>query len=269
MLKMFLRALLVLLVMWFGLGYLGAWLLTRPAETEAFRRKVSTESNYENVTLHSKDGVRINAWLWKGDSAGKAVILLHGIRDDRTAHLERAELYHYKGYTVLLPDFRGSGLSEKATISFGWNERYDVQACYDELQKIGYTSIGVHGNSMGAAAICYSFIPNAQYSFVVLESCYDNIDNALRHRLLNLPHWMYFPLYYFTQKRIGEKASSLDPAAYIKLYKGPLLILAGDKEKQIPVAETEHLYHAAGSENKHLRLFKEGRQCLTISWTSM
>jgi alpha-beta hydrolase superfamily lysophospholipase len=40
------------------------------------------------------------------------------------------------------------------------------------------------------------------------------------------------------------------------LYKGPVLYLSGDKEKQIPIEEMQHIFAAIGSADKTLHVFK-------------
>jgi hypothetical protein len=52
-----------------------------------------------------------------------------------------------------------------------------------------------HGHSLGAATIAYSFKDFKDYSFVVLESCYDNIDHAFEHRMqrIHLPLLLAYP----------------------------------------------------------------------------
>jgi hypothetical protein len=41
----------------------------------------------------------------------------------------------------------------------------------------------VHGNYLGAATIAYSLSDNPKYSFIVMKSVYDNIQNVLNNRL--------------------------------------------------------------------------------------
>lgn len=56
------------------------------------------------------------------------------------------------GIYVCSFDFRGCGLSEDSPISFGANEKYDIETVVLELNKLGILKIVLWGRSMGAVA---------------------------------------------------------------------------------------------------------------------
>ncbi|MDQ3111557.1 MAG: hypothetical protein M3R17_16845 [Bacteroidota bacterium] len=255
--KFWLYFIAILLLCWIGVGYLFSNQVTgaRPSEYPVITN-IDT-FKVRQVSLKSGDSLKINVWI-AGNNKKGIVILMPGIGANSSFMTERASLYLKEGFSVLLPDFRATGRSEGDVISFGWNEKLDLIACYRWLQSQGYSSIAAHGCSLGAAAIAYSLDSITDYSFVVMESSYDNIDHAFTHRTFDsgFNHFLFWPAYFFTEIKIGAKTEQLSPLDRMHLYKGPVLYLSGDKEKQIPVEEMQNIFAAIGSANKTLHIFK-------------
>src|SRR2546421_5420629 len=66
----------------------------------------------ENVSITASDGNRLGGWFAKpAKPNGDAVILLHGVGDNRQGMVGFAELFLSKGFAVLMPDSRGQGES--------------------------------------------------------------------------------------------------------------------------------------------------------------
>ncbi|MFN8284521.1 MAG: prolyl oligopeptidase family serine peptidase [Chitinophagales bacterium] len=172
--------------------------------------------------------------------------------------IERTKFYLSKGFNVLTPDLRGTGKSEKQPISFGWNERLDILACVDSLKKKGFDTIAIHGHSLGAASILYTLNDFNQYYFVVLESPYDNIVNATKHRLnkFHISYFLFLPTVWITEFRLKIDIKNLYPENAIKKLDVPLLYFAGDKEQQIPINETYKIYNNCPSLSKEIHIFK-------------
>lgn len=248
--------LVVLFIGWMLTGYISALVLTYPNAQKIEPKDSIAGFHIDSIALASSDGTKLSAWLVPNRS-DSAVIILAGIRGNRTSNIERAKLYLEKGFTVLLPDLRGTGASGGDVISFGWNERKDLEACYSLLKSKGYGSISVHGISLGAATIAYSFNDNVKYDLVVLESCYDNIDHAFVNRVNGrIPSYALWPVYLFTEWRIGAKASQLDAERCLKKCSSPVLYFCGDSEKQIKQEEMQNVFNAIGSKDKVLYVFK-------------
>ena len=214
----------------------------------------------ENHTFMAKDRVEISAWYLPNDGK-KAVIILNGIGANRLTMVQRAKFYHKRGYDVVLPDLRGTGASGGDRITFGWKERYDLEATVDFLEKKGMEAIAVHGISMGAATIVYSLQDQPDYDFVVLESCYDNITNALENRVeqFYLPSIFYSALSKFVELRIEASEKDLRPEDYLHGCSAPTFIMAGDAEWRVKKEETEKLFAKCGAETKQLHFFKDAR----------
>ncbi len=245
-------------IFWMCGSLLGSKIATRahphniPSPEKYFSQHVESQS------FKSFDQVDVSSWFIPNDSSKKAVILLNGIGGNRLGVISRAKFYVENGFNVLTPDLRATGSSGGDIISFGWNERYDLLACVDFLKENGMEKIAVHGMSLGAATIVYSFQENPNYDFVVLESCYDNITNALKNRVdkYPIPSFAFYPMTKFTEMRVEASSEDLSPENYIGLNKSPMFILAGDSEIRVKKKETEKLFSKCNSVTKHLHFFK-------------
>jgi hypothetical protein len=256
--KYSIRFLSMLIVVYLvGCWYLSKLLIKSYNEPIVYQNYFPNEK-VQDWNLIAKDGQHISAWFIKKDTS-KVVVLLAGKGGNRLSLMNRAQLYLDKNYSVVLPDLRGTGNSKADVVTIGYNERFDLLACVDTLQKLNYTKIAAHGHSLGAAAIAYSFKDFANYSFVVLESCYDNIDHAFEHRMqrIHLPLMLAYPIKKFSEMRLGIDADELYPEHYMAKINCPVLFLCGDNEWQIPVAESKKLVKLCTASQKYFHIFKD------------
>jgi len=257
-------------VLWLSGSYAGSVFSTRATPAPIGENHQYFNQKVIDLELKSKDDTRISAWYIEQADKKKAVILMSGLHGNRLSMVKRAKLYLEKDYTVLLPDLRGTGNSDEELITFGWNERWDLHASYDFLKMKGYTDIAVHGQSLGAATIAYSFQESPDYKFVVLESCYDNIDQALANRVerFHLPMFLFKPLYFFTEYRIDATTKDLSPEDYLHLCKAPTLFIAGDSEIRVRKNETEKLFTKCSAQKKELYFFKGAKHIDFLKYDS-
>lgn len=211
----------------------------------------------EAVTITTTDGIDLSAWYVKG-STDRAVVLLAGIDSNRNTCRGRGEFYLEQGFSVLLPDLRGSGKSREGLVTVGWQERKDLVACYYFLKHRGYTHIGADGISLGAATICYAMPELPELSFAIIESSYDTIANAVRNRLamFHTPHFIAYPYYVGFSLFAGAPPWRMRPVDYVARTSSPTLVLAGDSEVEIPVHETQSIYERCTAPIKRLHFFK-------------
>ena len=250
---------IVIVSMWFTLGYVAAVFAISPKHRPYTERKTIADIPTWDVTFTASDGVPISAWYLR-QSGEKAVILLGGIHCNRSVCRGNAEAYLKRGFSVLMPDLRGTGDSGGDFVSIGWHERKDLLAAYAYLRNLGYTTIGAHGMSLGAATICYASKDIPDLAFAVLESSYDTIESALFNRmdLYGVPHFLAFPMVFFATREMGASIHDLRPVHWIAECKAPTLIFGGDKEGFLKVSETESLFRNCGAELKEMHIFRGG-----------
>jgi alpha-beta hydrolase superfamily lysophospholipase len=140
------------------------------AESMATRMGVALQ----DVVINAEDGIALRGWFMRPARAnGKAVLLLHGVADDRRGMMTLAKLFLSHGFSVLVPDSRGHGESGGYP-SFGVKEVGDVKKWYDWLKaNAGASFIYALGESMGAA-IALQSIKGVPFAAVVAESPFAN-----------------------------------------------------------------------------------------------
>jgi len=250
----------ITLVLWIGLGYAVAALVHGPRPKPFPDIEEIAGKPVEPVSLVAADGIPISGWYIAGGQ-GKACVFTHGIGASRRQAVPNAELYLDRGYGVLLIDTRGHGNNEEGTITVGHDERLDVLAARDYLVERGYTWIGAHGISLGAASIACTMKENPEWDFIVLEQCYDTIENAFNNRIdvVGAPHFLTLPYRFWAQVITGVRPEDLRPVDMAAKMDMPVLVIAGDSEAELKVEETQALYDAIPAEVKHLQFFPGAR----------
>ena len=161
------------LVLGIGLGEIAfrAWKapITAPPPFLAVARQFGAE--LQQVSVNASDGVVLRAWFLRPTKArAEAVILLHGVGDNREGMTGFAELFISHGYSVLLPDVRAHGTSGGDFPTYGIKEVDDLHRWYAWLQKRErFDCVFGMGESMGAAIILQA-VRTIPFCAVVAES---------------------------------------------------------------------------------------------------
>jgi fermentation-respiration switch protein FrsA (DUF1100 family) len=207
------------------------------------------ELGAQAVSFPSESGSIIHGWYVAGETGKGAVLLLHGVRANRTDMVSRAVFLHVLGYSVLLIDFQAHGESPGKHITFGELESRDALAAIDFLRRSAPRErIGVIGVSLGAAAIVLANKPLGAQA-VVLESMYPSIEEAVADRLkLHLGSWgtLGAPLLLAQMKpRLGIGPERLRPIDRIAGIGAPVLLIHGARDQHTTLDEARRVFAAA------------------------
>lgn len=233
---------------------LGEWAL-RPVRIPLHMR-TSAQSAFarfgaglQDVSINASDGTRLEAWFARpASSNGNAVILVHGVGDNREGMVGFAQLFLSSGYSVLLPDSRGNGLSGGFP-TYGILEARDVHDWYNWLEN----SQHVHcvfgmGESMGAAIVLQS-TRRTPFCAVVAESPFADFRQIAYIRVGQIFHsgeWVGFALrptvelalVYGKLKR-GVYLANAAPDKEVRQTRVPILLIHGLQDSNIPARQSE------------------------------
>lgn len=93
---------------------------------------------YDTVELKTSNGLTIDCWYSRPDSAAKGtVVLFHGLSINKGFILREAEEFRFMGYNILMVDLRAHGNSVGNVTSIGYWESEEVKLAFDYLQKKG------------------------------------------------------------------------------------------------------------------------------------
>ena len=128
-------------------------------------------AHLEPVELRAADGAVLRAWYSVPDNDnGRAVILLHGITDNREGVAGFGEMFLARGYRVLLPDSRAQGESGGDVATYGLREADDIHRWVSWLYDRNAGCVDGFGASMGAALLLESLRAEHRYCAVVADS---------------------------------------------------------------------------------------------------
>ena len=115
------------------------------------------EHNAADVSIQSKDGLRLAGTWLAADNPKGTIILAHGYRSCKLIEFSMVlEFYHNYGLNILLPDQRSHGKSEGKIITFGVKESEDITrwiAWHNENH--GQLPVILSGLSMGASTVLF------------------------------------------------------------------------------------------------------------------
>jgi len=230
-----------------------AFILTQP-----HRARVSDHPppRYTEVGLVS-DGLRLRAWLARGDRDRPAVIIVHGLGDTLESYQEHAQPFIDRGHTVLLLDLRGHGGSEGTYTTLGGRESEDVRAAMRYLEADGLAEDGfvLLGHSMGAVAVLLAAADRTDVRAVIAEAPYDTYRNTVAHHariLYGLPSWVpLIPLaIQGAEWRAGFDADDIDAVAAASRIQAPLLAIVDGDDERMPEPVVRRIVEAHSGSHK-------------------
>ncbi len=240
-----------------------AWQLTSPPRRTVGEIPAELPATTQAVTFLARDGLKLAGWFLSREGSNKAVVLLHGNGSSRRQMIARARLFHNAGYSALLYDARGHGLSAGDKVSAGWFESADLLGALDYLQAKGLNEFGCLGASQGGATILLAAdqLPN-EVRWVIIESVYPTIRDALDRRFrldLHLPAWLAGTLFVpFAEMRLGVSIDRISPLDSIRKLHCPVFVLGGSADLHALPASIEALF-AAAPKPKELWLVPDAR----------
>lgn len=225
---------------------------------EIVRQQFHTE--LQNVSIHASDGVELNAWYVQSNNMnGSAVILLHGITDNREGVAGFAPMFLDQGYAVLMPDARAHGESGGTIATYGIRERYDVQRWTAWLNQRLNGCVYLFGESMGAAIALQATAVTPGLCAVAVESPFSTFreiafDRMAEHTPFGTWFWrdaagrpvIEIALAY-ARLRYHVDLNQADPEEAMEHSKVPALLIAGTADRNIPMRHSAELMRTSGS----------------------
>jgi uncharacterized protein len=212
-------------------------------------------ANLEDVSITMPDGVVLRAWkLRPRDASGDAVILLHGLGDNRVGMMGYAQLFLAHGYTVLMPDARAHGISGGDLATYGLLERNDIRAWFVFLEADHPRCIFGFGESMGAAQLLQSLNAGTHFCAIVAESPFADFREIAYDRMgqpFHLGPWVgrtfLRPVveiaFLRARRKFGLDMKEISPRDSVAATSVPILLIHGQLDSNIPVRHSR-LIHA-------------------------
>jgi len=212
-------------------------------------------ANLAVVSMTTPDGASLSAWLLKPQlTNGNAVILLHGLGDNRLGMTGYARLFLRHGFSVLLPDARGHGISGGLLVTYGLLERNDIHQWINLLQaQVHPQCIYGLGESMGAAELLQSLATHPDLCAVAAESPFADFREIAYDRMGQAFHtgpWLGRTLlrpvvevaFLRVRWKYGLDLQTVSPEQSISESKIPVLLIHGQADSNIPVRHSRMIH---------------------------
>jgi dipeptidyl aminopeptidase/acylaminoacyl peptidase len=223
----------------------------------------------QQVEITASDGAILRAWTIRPASGnGDAVILLHGMANNRAGMLTVADMLLRQGYSVLLPDARAQGMSGGDIATYGFLEAGDLQRWFDWLaQKQAPHCIDAIGESMGAAQLLSSLRTVRGFCAVAAESPFASFREVSYVRIgqwFGTGPWLGRTLLrpvvesgiLYARWKYGVDLAQDNPAQAVAASRVPVLLIHGLLDNNIPPYNSEMILAASKGRNPDVSLWE-------------
>ena len=225
-------------------------------DTTAMRDSAHTlDAELTDATITTPDHVTLRAWtIHPHHPNGNAVLLLHGLGDNRIGMTGYARLLLTHEFTVLLSDARAHGVSDGPLATYGLLERSDIHEWFDFLETQTHPRcIFALGESMGAAQLLQSLATHPHVCAVVAESPFANFREIAYDRMgqpFHLGPWVgrtiLRPLVEvaFLRARLKYhlKMEDISPEDSVATTTIPVLLIHGEVDSNIPLRHSQIIH---------------------------
>lgn len=185
------------------------------------------------VSFPTADGLMLKGWFVSRTATPEfTVIVFNGNAGNRTFRAPLADALSRSNLAVLLFDYRGFGGNPGSPTEEGL--KTDARAALDYVVSRGDVDRGrivYFGESLGtavAAALAVDYPPAA----LILRSPFTSMTDVGRH------HYAFLPVRWL----LRDRYATIDRIARVN---APLLVIGGDADSIVPIAQTRRIYEAA------------------------
>lgn len=271
-----LRALLIFIIAVFSIGtYFTNTLMFMKRKPASFikEREIKAKRLIMNdfealpktaVFVQSPFGYTLDCLFVHPNDAKQWVIFCHGITENKMNSVKYMNIFLKRGFNAVIYDHRRHGQSGGKTSSYGYYEKYDLEAVVDELKKRegADISFGIHGESMGAAtALLYGGSIRDDAAFYIADCPFSTFRDQLSYRIkkdMHVPAWLIIPIgAFFLKIREGYRIKDVSPLSVIQNIDKPILFIHSENDPFILATMTKQLFEAKRGA-KQLYIAKNG-----------
>ena len=225
----------------------------------------------EEVSVRSPYGYDLYARYIPYPGSHKTVLFAHGITYNLLGAVKYLPLFYERGFNLMLFDERNHGKSGGKNCTFGYYEKYDLMAVTDWIlnRMGGAGTVGVHGESMGAAIALQAAAIDDRLSFVISDCAYSDLTRLLMYRLhtdYHLPAAIFLPIASFICAQLtGMSFDTVSPVRDISSISTPILFIHGQEDRYILPEMSTEMYNRKSNGIRTLYLVPGARHAESFS----
>jgi dipeptidyl aminopeptidase/acylaminoacyl peptidase len=208
----------------------------------------------QEVSVTASDDSHLQGWFARpAYGNGDAVILLHGVGDNRQGMMGFAELFLSNGFAVLVPDSRAEGESGGDFPTYGLKESNDVHRWFEWLViQLHPNCVFGMGESMGAAILLQSVEKENRFCAVIAESSFASFRQIAYVRVGQFFHtgtWLgrvtlrpaVELAFLYGRATRGINLADASPERSVVGSRVPILLIHGLADANIPFRQSERI----------------------------
>lgn len=215
----------------------------------ALHRKVSRERGGRRLRVFRPDDITLDAWFSpRGADTPERLpmVMAHGLLETKERHFKTAWKLNARGHDVLLFDHRVHGRSTGRRLTFGVQEKFDMQAVIDEAQRVGMIDgpVITMGFSLGGGTVLQHAAIDDRVAGVIALAPFADFRGAIRSFRQTLTPWLdekwVMDGFAAASAEAGfkiDEASALETFQQIEV---PVLLAEGGKDPFLPGVDHVH-----------------------------
>jgi alpha-beta hydrolase superfamily lysophospholipase len=218
-----------------------------------------TPPGYEKIKFQTNNGLAIDGWYGKADTAKGCIIFFHGITNNKASLLKEADEFKHSGYNVLLIDFRAHGNSAGKKSSFGYKETDEAGKAFEFAQLKGNRNIILYGSSLGSVVLMKAIAEKkVSPSAIIVDMPFGSLQDHLkaRARVLGFPSQPFaFLVTLWMGIENGYNGFNHQTYDYAEKINCPVLLQWGDRDMYVTREEIKGIYKNLPASKKKLVVY--------------
>lgn len=197
----------------------------------------------EEVSFETDDGVSLSGWFVPADRARAwTVIVFNGNAGNRSHRAPLARAISSAGIAVLLFDYRGYGGNPGSPTEAGLAADARAARAYVESRRdVDPERVAYFGESLGAA-VATALAEERAPAALVLRSPFTSLAEMGR---------LHYPFLPVLPALLLDRYAVIDRIAALRC---PVLVIAGERDSIVPVAQSRRVYEAANDPKRFVSI---------------
>lgn len=238
-------------------------ILQREIDAKRYDEAWFQQCTKDTLTIDSPNGYLLKGYFLRPLGTPNTVIICHGVTENKINSARYARMFERLGFNTVIYDHRRHGESGGKTTSYGHYEKFDLQAVVKHVRHMvgEHATIGIHGESMGAATtLLYAGTVADDADFYISDCAFSSFRALLATIMTSELKMHTLPYHigqFFVRLRDGYSIGSVTPIDAVRHIEKPVLFLHSLPDAYIPANMSVDLYNAK-ADQKALHLFEHG-----------